>query len=80
MLIHNVMKNVFTFSHIQFNNSNFLYSDIYIDFHSIPMNTICKMVGGHGVTPCHHQHSVLRSPDALHLTSIYIGILQWADI
>ena len=29
------------------------------------------MISGHGVTPCHHQNCVLRSLDALHLTSIF---------
>ena len=32
------------------------------------------MLSGHGVTPCYHQHRVLCSPDALHLTSyILVG-------
>ena len=43
----------------------------------MPMNTICKMVNGHWVTPYHHQHRVLRSSDALHLTRpIHIIIKQ----
>ena len=38
------------------------------------MNTIRKIVSGHGVTPCHHQHRVLRSPNVLHITIVIIYV------
>ena len=57
----------------QFTTLILIIAIFYIVIHSFSFYVNehnCKMVSGHGVTSCHHQHLVLRSPDALHLTSI----------
>ena len=55
-----------TFSHINCKNNNFLYSDKFFSFYANEHN----LYKFNGKWPWgHHQGRVLRSPDALHLTS-----------